>query len=363
MRYALGIDLGTTFSAAAIAEGDRVEIFTLGSVAPAIPSVVLLRDDGEVVDAVSERQGAAPDRISITHPANYGPYKKDLLSEMVRLADIGQVDFLSEPEAAAINYAQQDRLEPGEVVAVYDFGGGTFDAALLRKGVDGFELLGRPEGMERLGGIDFDQAIFIHVDDAVGGMIGELDSGDPQARAAIARLRADVRAAKEALSTDTDVTIPVMLPGLQTDVRLTRAEFEGMVRPRLTETIEALQRAVRSTGLTIEEISRILLVGGSSRIPLVAEMVRSATGRPVAVDAHPTAAGSGMGFPSSSTCVLAYPGLRPKTASCSFVRPSSSRSSQVHSGEFGMVGLLPRRNSAPSDTPSSSVSASNGSVT
>jgi len=338
MTYALGVDLGTTYSAAAVADGGRAEVFTLGTVAPAIPSIVVLRADGEVlvgeaadrralteptrtarefkrrlgdpaplvlggtpygaealmarmlrwiVDAVSQRQGGAPALVAITHPANYGPYKLDLLNEMVRLADIGPVTFVTEPEAAAINYAERDRLDPGQIVAVYDFGGGTFDAAVLRKTASGFELLGRPEGMDRLGGIDFDQAVFSHVNDAVDGRIQEADTSDPSVRSALARLRTDCRAAKESLSTDTDVTIPVALPGLNTEVRLTRPEFEAMVRPRLEETVASLERAVRSTGFEMSQIEKILLVGGSSRIPLVAEMVRAATGRPTAVDAHP----------------------------------------------------------------------------
>lgn len=336
--YCLGVDLGTTFSAAAVASADNIEVFTLGTVAPAIPSVVVLRADGEVlvgeaaerraltepgrtarefkrrlgdptplvlagtpygaealmarllrwiVDAVVQRQGGKPELIVVTHPANYGPYKLDLLREMVRLADVGPVEYLTEPEAAAINYAEHDRLEPGQVVAVYDFGGGTFDAAVLRKTETGFELLGRPEGMERLGGIDFDHAVFSHVDESTGGQISEADTSDPATRSALARLRADCRAAKESLSTDTDVAISVMLPGLQTEVRLTRQEFEAMVRPRIAETVASLERAIRSSGVEMSAVDRILLVGGSSRIPLVAEMIKAATGRPTAVDAHP----------------------------------------------------------------------------
>jgi len=336
--YSLGIDLGTTYSAAAIVDGGRAEVFTLGTVAPAIPSVVVLREDGEVlvgeaaerrsiveptrtgrefkrrlgdpaplvlggtpygaealmarllrfiVDEVTKRQGTSPERIVITHPANFGPYKKDLMLEMARLADVGEVQFLTEPEAAAINYSRQNRLEAGEVVAVYDFGGGTFDAAVLRRVGDGFEVLGQPEGMERLGGIDFDQAIMAHVDDAVGGQVTEADASDAMTRGSLARLRADVRSAKESLSSDTDVTIPVMLPALQTEVRLTRPEFEAMIRPRLLETVSALERAVRSAGIQMSDVSKILLVGGSSRIPLVAEIIQQATNRPVAVDAHP----------------------------------------------------------------------------
>ena len=373
MGYSLGIDLGTTYSAAAVMDGGRAEVFTLGTVAPAIPSVVVLREDGEVlvgeaaerrsiveptrtgrefkrrlgdpaplvlggtpygaealmarllrfiVDEVTKRQGAPPEQIVITHPANFGPYKKDLMLEMARLADVGEVKFVTEPEAAAINYSLQNRLEAGEVVAVYDFGGGTFDAAVLRRVGDGFEVLGQPEGMERLGGIDFDQAIMAHVDDAVGGQVSEADASDAMTRGSLARLRADVRIAKESLSSDTDVTIPVMLPSLQTEVRLTRPEFEGMIRPRLLETVSALERAVRSAGIQMSDVTRILLVGGSSRIPLVAEIIQQATGRPIAVDAHPkfaialgaAAAGAAHLAHEAPTVAVAAPPAQPPSA-------------------------------------------------
>ena len=338
MGYALGIDIGTTYSAAATARDDRLEIFQLGERAATIPSVIVLRADGEVltgeaaerralsepirtarefkrrlgdptpiilggtpygaealighllrtiVSRVTEQMGGPPDAIVVCHPASYGEYKIDLLRQAVRQADIGPVEFLTEPEAAALHYALQERVPTGEVIAVYDFGGGTFDATILRKTEDGFEQLGRPEGMERLGGIDFDEAIFQHVMTTVRAAKVDIDPNDPATLAGVARLREECRRAKEGLSTDTDATIAVSLPGIQTEVRLTREEFESMIRPRIRETIQALERAVRSAGLDFAELDRVLLVGGSSRIPLVAEMVREATGRPIAVDAHP----------------------------------------------------------------------------
>lgn len=339
MGYILGVDLGTTFSAAAVARDGRAEIVSLGARGAAIPSVVLLRADGEVlvgeaaerratsepertarefkrrlgdptplllggtpygaealtahlfravVGQVTELEGAPPEGIVLCHPANYGAFKLDLLSQAVRIAGCGEVTFLAEPQAAAVHYAAQERVEPGDHVAVYDFGGGTFDAAVLRKSeVGGFDLLGIPEGLERLGGIDFDQAVFGHVERALAGAIDDIDADDAAALAALARLREDCRAAKEALSLDTDAQIPVLLPALQTEVRITRAEFEAMVRTRVDETIDALERAIHSAGLEPSEIARVLLVGGSSRIPLVAELVRQATRRPVALDAHP----------------------------------------------------------------------------
>jgi molecular chaperone DnaK len=337
--YALGIDLGTTFTAAATWRTGHAEIVPLGSRSAAIPSVVLLREDetfltGEaanrrgltephrvarefkrrmgdttpillggvpqsaealasrllrsVVDQVVSREGGPPSAICVSYPANWGPYKTDLMRQAVRMADLGgSVTYTTEPEAAAVSYAQQQRIEPGAIVAVYDLGGGTFDAAVLRKTGIGFGILGQPEGIERLGGIDFDAAVFNHVRQALGGKLAELDEDDTAAVAAVARLREECVQAKEALSSDTDTAIPVLLPNVVTEVRLTRSELESMVRPVLYGSVEALQRAVRSAGCTPEQLHSVLLVGGSSRMPIVAQLVSSEFGRPVAVDTHP----------------------------------------------------------------------------
>jgi actin-like ATPase involved in cell morphogenesis len=357
--YTLGIDLGTTFTAGATWRDGHAEIASLGSRAAVIPSVVLLREDetvltGEtahrrglsephrvsrefkrrlgdttpillggtpysaeslmgqllraVVDDVSRREGGPPSKICISHPANWGPYKKDLLSQAVRISNLDiPVSYTTEPEAAAVFYAHQQRVEVGAIVAVYDLGGGTFDAAVLRKTATGFEILGQPEGIERLGGIDFDAAVFSHVTRALGGKLEELDEDDPAAIAAVARLRDECVQAKEVLSADTDASIPVLLPNTSTEIRLTRAELETMVRPTLHSTIEALRRALRSAGVSPEQLHSVLLVGGSSRMPLVAQLVGAELGRPVAVDAHPKHAvalgaawlASGAGTPSA----------------------------------------------------------------
>ncbi|GGN63663.1 hypothetical protein GCM10010112_23110 [Actinoplanes lobatus] len=337
--YALGIDLGTTYTAAATWRDGHAEIVPLGSHSAAIPSVVLLREDetfltGEaasrrgltephqvarefkrrmgdttpillggvpqsaealtarmlraVADQVIAREGGAAAATCVSYPANWGPYKTDLMRQAVRMADLdGPITYTTEPEAAAVSYAQQQRIEPGSIVAVYDLGGGTFDAAVLRKTGLGFDILGRPEGIERLGGIDFDAAVFSHVQAALGGKLAELDEDDGTAIAAVARLREECVHAKEALSSDTDTTIPVLLPNIATEVRLTRAEFEAMVRPALYGSVEALKRAIRSADVTPGQLHSILLVGGSSRMPIVAQLVASEFDRPVAVDAHP----------------------------------------------------------------------------
>jgi molecular chaperone DnaK len=197
------------------------------------------------------------------------------------------VATVTEPEAAAIHYASQERVERGSIIAVYDLGGGTFDVAVLRKTATGWDILGEPQGVERLGGVDIDEAVFQHVVTALGGAVERLDPDEPAAMAAVARLRAECVDAKEALSSDTDVSIPVFLPDRQTEVRLTRRELEAMVRPALDGSIVALGRALRSAGVEAGEVSAVLLVGGSSRVPLVAQLVGSELGRPVAIDAHP----------------------------------------------------------------------------
>lgn len=336
--YGLGVDLGTTFVAAATAQDGRVEMFTLGDRTMVTPAVVFARDDGSVItgeaanrravsnpervgrefkrrlgdptpvmlggephavtallaallsDAVSRvtaTEGAAPERVVLTHPANWGPYRRELFEEVPHLAGVAHAVMVTEPEAAAAHYAAARHLGDGDTVAVYDLGGGTFDATVLRKRGIGIDILGTPEGIERLGGVDFDDAILAHINYTSGGALTELDMGNPQTAVALARLRADCVAAKEALSVDTEATIPVFLPSRHFDVRLTRAEFEDMIRAQVESTIGALTRTLRSARVEPADLSAVLLVGGSSRIPLVGRMITEALGRPTVVDTHP----------------------------------------------------------------------------
>ncbi|MGH3983851.1 MAG: Hsp70 family protein [Pseudonocardiaceae bacterium] len=346
MSYWLGIDVGTTFTAAAICRREAgrrplPEVIPLGSRSAAVSSVVYLSEDGQavvgeaaerravtdsdrvvrefkrrigdevpmviggvphsasdiaamvvrwVVDRVAEREGESARGITITHPASWGTYKTQIMAEALRATDLSEITFRTEPEAAAASYSMQERVATGSTIAVYDLGGGTFDAAVVRKtGPATFSVLGVPEGIERLGGVDFDDAVFGHVAAKVP-TLSELDPEAPAALAATTRLRRECTEAKEALSADTEVTIPVLLPEIQSQVRLVRAELEDLIRPQVAQTIEALRRALRSADVAPEELDAVLLVGGSSRIPLVAQLVSAELGRPVAVDADPTAA-------------------------------------------------------------------------
>ena len=340
MEYDLGIDLGTTYSCAARSRDGRIELVQLGHTTPLIPSVVSLRDDnvfvvGEaaerraitdpsrtvrdfkrrmgdeapyviggtaygpevlaaellrtIVSQVRDAEGQAARRIALTHPANYGPFKLGKLREAAALAGVAEPMLVPEPVAAALSYAQREQIPDGGHVLVYDLGGGTFDVAVVRVAAGWPEVVGTPDGLERLGGIDFDAAIFNHVDRALDGRIHAADTENPETRAALARLREECQSAKEALSSDTETQIPVLLPGLHETVRLTRGELETMLRTRLEDTFPVLERVVTSAGITMADIAVVLTVGGSSRIPLVAQLLREQTQRPVAVDPNPKA--------------------------------------------------------------------------
>ena len=338
MEYTLGVDLGTTYTAAAVRTSERTQVVQLGSRRAEIPSLVFMRSDGVVLvgDAAERRGAREPDRLArefkrrlgdpvpmlvggspysahaltarvlshvhetvtqhqegppasviVTHPANWGPYKRELMMQAMQLADVADVQLRSEPEAAAVQYAAHERIRAGEVIAVYDLGGGTFDAAVLRKTATGFEPLGEPAGIEQLGGVDFDEAVLAHVLDVLGDLVSDLDPGDPAVVEALAQLRRDCIVAKEDLSSDTEVLIGVALPSVHTRVRLNRSEFEAMIAPALGETVAAMKRALRSAGVGPDEVRSILLAGGSSRIPLVSKLLSTEFGRPLVLDANP----------------------------------------------------------------------------
>jgi molecular chaperone DnaK len=348
VNYRLGVDVGTSFTAAAIwrQHENKTETVALGSRMLSVPSVLFVGADGSmlvgevaerraltdpdrvvrefkrrigdttplfvggqpyvahdlaammvrwVIDQVAEREGGPADQIAITHPAGWGPFKKDLLAQALSALGLNDVTLLAEPAAAAVSYASQQRVEAGATIAVYDLGGGTFDAAVVRKtGADSFALLGSADGLQQLGGADFDEAVFSHVRDRLSVQPDmtpwdALDIEDPSVLSGLTRLRRECTEAKEALSSDTEVTIPVLLPGASTQIRLVRGEFEEMIRPALEETVGSLSRAIRSAGVSPDELDAVLLVGGSSRTPLVSQLVSAQLGCPVRADADPQA--------------------------------------------------------------------------
>ncbi|WP_170315455.1 Hsp70 family protein [Nakamurella deserti] len=337
LAYGLSVDLGTTYTAAATLTLDsaaRPEAVGLGNRALQIPSVLFLGPDGEVLvgEAAERRAAADPSRVArefkrrigdpvpmvvagspysaqsltarllravvaqvvearggspawvvLTHPANWGPFKLDLLRQAAALADLPDVRLCPEPVGAALQFAATRPVGVGERIAVFDLGGGTFDACVLIRTAGGFEILGRPDGVEHLGGADFDEAVFRHVLGAAAVDLSGVDVRDP----ALTRLRRDCVDAKEALSADPETFVVLSPAGTAQQVRLTRSEFEEMIRPAVREALDATRRTLRSAQVEPADLRTVVLIGGSSRIPLVAEMVVAAFGRPVARTGNP----------------------------------------------------------------------------
>lgn len=267
--------------------GDSGSRFLAGT--PYSPQTLTARLLTHVLDTVIDRQGSEPSTVVLTHPANWGPYRREVLEQAAAMAGVtGRIQMVSEPEAAASHYAMSERIDTDELIGVYDLGGGTFDAVIMRRTADGFEVVGQPQGVERLGGVDFDDVIWAFVAEAADLDANEMANTDDEAVLAAGHaLRTNCVSAKRLLSADTSADIRVALPTLNRTVRLNRKEFENRIRPRLLETITALEAAMVSGNVEAADLSRILLVGGSSRIPIVNQLLAQHFGRPIAVDSDP----------------------------------------------------------------------------
>jgi actin-like ATPase involved in cell morphogenesis len=282
----------------------------------AIQSDALL---GELLKAVVGTSGIDPSTatLALTHPASWRGYKLELLRTIGTSLGFADVELISEPVAAARRYASSERISSSDTVAVYDLGG-TFDAGIVSLSESGPALVGTPQTLERFGGVEIDQLVFTHVANALGGALEQLDRNDDEVRQAVTMLRSACTQAKHELSTKSEASVRVVVPGLDTAVRMTRDEFETALRPYITETLQTLDRAIAAAGMTPGDLAGVILSGGGSRIPLVAEMVAGHLGRPVLNDfdpklvvasgaAEPIAAPSSQPFTSIADTASASP--------------------------------------------------------
>ena len=254
--------------------GDRSVIIGDHRFSPAQLTAAVLRLLAET--ARSYRGGTEPDEVRITHPASWADTRLRALTEAAELAGLARPTLLPEPVAAAVHYADP-RIAQGDLVAVYDLGGGTFDTAVLRRTADGFVLVGPAGGSDRLGGEDFDERLYQFVGDAIAShdpaAWEQLRYSDERAWVrANSALRAEVQAAKEALSSTADYTLYVSAP-VDQEIRVTRDDLERLIASDLTRTVDELAGTVQRCGLEIGQISAVYLVGGSSRIPLVTRLL------------------------------------------------------------------------------------------
>ena len=269
---------------------------------------------GRVASEVRRQLGAAPDQVRLTHPARWGQLRKNTLIAAAReaglVAEGAEPVLIPEPVAAATHFASQSGagLPEGGELAVYDLGGGTFDVAVvLRRSDVGAEPMSRrgtgyqvvaEAGLPDLGGLDFDHAIIEHIgatharDEDPETWAKLLAPTDAASRRLQRALVTDVRDGKEALSryAHTDIALPPPF----TDVHLTRAEFEELIRPNLGRSVELVRQTVANAGIEVGRLAGIYLVGGSSRIPLVARLIQDGLGvTPTTLDQPETSVATG----------------------------------------------------------------------
>jgi len=326
----LGIDLGTTNSCMAIMEGGEAVVIPNAEGGRTTPSVVAFTKDGErLVGLAAKRQAITnpertiisikrhmgtnykvriddkeytPQEISamilqklkadaeaylgekitqavITVPAYFTDSQRQATRDAGRIAGLEVLRIINEPTAASLAYG----LDKGEdqTILVYDLGGGTFDVSILELGDGVFEVKAT-SGNNRLGGDDFDERIMNWLIDICRREYG-VDLR--QDRMAMQRLKEAAERAKIELSsvTSTNINLPfiAVTPSgpVHLDVTLTRAKFEELIADLVEKTVEPIQQALADAGLKPEDIDKVLLVGGSTRVPLVQETVRRVLGK------------------------------------------------------------------------------------
>ena len=331
MSKIIGIDLGTTNSCVAVMEGGEPVVIPNSEGNRTTPSVVAFSKDGErLVGQIAKRQAVtnpdhtilsikrkmgtaekikidedtfSPQEISafilqklkadaesylgqevkqavITVPAYFNDSQRQATKDAGKIAGLDVLRIINEPTAAALAFGM-DKEESDEKIMVYDLGGGTFDVSILDIGDGVFEVLAT-NGNTHLGGDDFDNKIMDY-------LVSEFkkDSGIDLSKdnMAMQRLKEAAEKAKIELSgvAQTQINLPFITADStgpkHLDVTLTRAKFEELIHDLVEQTRIPVENALKDAGLQASDISKVLLVGGSTRVPCVQEMVKRVTGK------------------------------------------------------------------------------------
>ncbi len=329
MSKIIGIDLGTTNSCVAILEGGDPVVIPNAEGARTTPSVVAFKGNERLVGSIAKRQAITnPDRtvssikremgssykvhiddkdytpqeISamilqklkqdaeaylgetvtqavITVPAYFTDSQRQATKDAGRIAGLEVLRIINEPTAASLAYGLDK--ETNQKILVYDLGGGTFDVSILEIGDGVFEVLATA-GNNRLGGDDFDQRL---IDYIASDFLRNNGIDLRKDKMALQRLKEAAEKAKIELSgmTQSNVNIPFITQGpagpLHLDCTITRAKFNELTADLVDKTRVCVQKAMADAGLSNSDINKVILVGGSSRIPAVQEMVKNITGK------------------------------------------------------------------------------------
>ncbi|WP_314847831.1 molecular chaperone DnaK [Rothia dentocariosa] len=336
MARAVGIDLGTTNSVVSTLEGGEPEVIPNAEGTRTTPSVVAFSKDGDVlVGSVAKRQAVTnvdrtissvkrhmgtdwtteidgkkytPQEISarilqklkndaeaylndkvtdavITVPAYFNDAERQATKEAGEIAGLNVLRIVNEPTAAALAYGL-DKGKEDELILVFDLGGGTFDVSLLEVGKDedGFSTIQvrATSGDNRLGGDDWDQRIVNWLLEQVKSKTGADLSKD---KIALQRLQEAAEQAKKELSSASSTNISLQYLSvtpegpIHLDEKLSRAKFEDLTSDLLERTKKPFQDVIKEAGIKVSDISEVVLVGGSTRMPAVANLVKELTGR------------------------------------------------------------------------------------
>ena len=331
MSKIIGIDLGTTNSCVAVMEGGEPVVIPNPEGSRTTPSVVAFSKNGErLVGQIAKRQAVTnpdntivsikrdmgsdkkvkigddeftPQEISamilqkiksdaenylgqqvtqavITVPAYFSDSQRQATKDAGRIAGLEVLRIINEPTAAALAFGM-DKEDTDQKIMVYDLGGGTFDVSILDIGDGVFEVLAT-SGNNRLGGDDFDERVINYLADEFKKTEG-IDLR--QDKMAMQRLKEAAEKAKIELSgmQETNISLPFITADStgpkHLEVKLTRAKFEELIRDLVESTTGPVNQALKDAGLTPDKIHKVLLVGGSTRVPLVQETVKRITGQ------------------------------------------------------------------------------------
>ncbi|MDO5779408.1 MAG: molecular chaperone DnaK [Clostridium sp.] len=331
MAKIIGIDLGTTNSCVAVMEGGEPVVITNSEGARTTPSVVSFQANGErLVGQIAKRQAItnpehtiisikremgtdhktkiddktySPQEISamilqkikadaeaylgetvtqavITVPAYFNDAERQATKDAGRIAGLEVLRIINEPTAASLAYGL-DKTDHSEKIFVYDLGGGTFDVSILELGDGVFEVLST-NGDTHLGGDDFDQKIIDYIADTFKAEYGIDLRND---KSSVQRLKEAAEKAKIELSSSmqTNINLPFITADAtgpkHIDMNLTRAKFNELTHDLVQRSIEPMKKALSDAGLSISQIDKVILVGGSTRIPAVQEAVKNFTGK------------------------------------------------------------------------------------